>query len=97
MEHSIACTLSPAEHRQRTDELTALAARGLRSREQTADGLRLVFSDSAETDEDLRAVIAAEARCCPFLKLDLTRGAHDLVLEITGPENAQDVIAELFG
>ena len=97
MERSIACTLSPAEYRQRTEELTALAVHGLRSREPTADGLRLVFSDGAHAEEDLRAAIAAEAKCCPFLKLDLTRSAHGLVLEITGPEHAQDAIAELFG
>ncbi len=96
MEHPIACTLSPADYRQRTDELTALAARALRSREQTINGLRLVFSDRLEIEHDLRAAIAAEATCCPFLTLDLTRTAHGLILEITGPATARDVIAELF-
>lgn len=96
MEHSIACTLSPADYQQRTNELTALAARALHSRHQTDDGLRLVFSDSPENEHDLRAAIAAEANCCAFLQLDLTRTAHGLVLEITGPQDAHGVIAELF-
>ena len=96
MEHPIACSLSPAGYRQRTDELTALAARALRLRVQTDGGQRLVFSDSAETEHDLRAVIAAEATCCGFLKMNLTRTAHGLELDITGPQDAQGVLAELF-
>jgi hypothetical protein len=96
MERPIACTLSPADYRQRTDELTALAAAALRSREQTDGGQRLVFSDSAETEHDLRAAIAAEANCCAFLEMNLTRTADGLVLDITGPRDAQGVIAELF-
>jgi hypothetical protein len=96
MEHPIACTLSPAGYRQRTDELTALAGRALRSREQTTGGHRLVFSNTAGVERDLRAAIAAEAHCCAFLELDLTRTPDGLVLDITGPREAQSVIAELF-
>jgi hypothetical protein len=68
----------------------------LRSREQTADGERLVFADDPETEHELRAVIAAEASCCAFLRMDLTRAGDGLVLDIAGPRDARPIIRELF-
>ncbi len=96
MDQPIACVLRPAEFRGRIDELSALAARALRSREPTADGERLIFTDSEGTERALRAAIAAESRCCAFLRMDLRRSGDSLVLEITGPDDARPVIAELF-
>lgn len=96
MDAPIACTLSPGEYRGRTSKLAALAGRALRSREQTPDGERLVFVHSRDTERELRTVIAAESRCCAFLRMDLQRAEDDLVLEIAGPEDARPVIAELF-
>ena len=96
MEQPIACTLTPDEYRARTADLAALAARALRSREPTADGARLTFADSPETEADLRAAIAAEATCCAFLCMDLERRDEGLVLDIAGPQDAQPLIAEMF-
>jgi hypothetical protein len=96
MEPPIACTLSPAEYRNRTGELAALAARALRSRDRTAGGERLVFEDSPETERELRAAVAAESRCCAFLRMDLRRADEGLVLDIAGPKDARPIIAELF-
>jgi hypothetical protein len=96
MEQPIACTLSPGQYEERTSELATLAARALRSREPTADGERLTFTDSADTERELRAVIAAESSCCAFLRMDLRRGDDELVLEIAGPQDARPIIAELF-
>ena len=92
----IACTLTPSAYRDRTAELAGLARRALRSREQTAHGERLVFADNPETEHELRAVIAAEASCCAFLRMDLTRAGDGLVLEIAGPQDARPIIRELF-
>jgi hypothetical protein len=96
MDHPIACTLSAAQYQQRTRELAALAARALRTRERTADGERLVFADGAGVERELRAVIAAEASCCAFLRMDLARRDDGLVLDIAGPDDARPIIAELF-
>ena len=92
----IACTLTPGEYADRIGELAALAARALRTREQTVDGERLVFADSAATERQLRAVIAAEAGCCAFLRMDLQRTGEGLVLDVAGPHDARPIIAELF-
>jgi hypothetical protein len=96
MEQPIACTLTADQFRDRTDELAALAARALRSREHTPDGERLIFTDTAETEAELRAAIAAEASCCAFLRMDLQRRDEGLVLDIAGPRDARPVMAELF-
>lgn len=92
----IACTLTPDRYDARTAELAALAARALRTREQIAAGERLVFTDTPEMERELRTVIAAESRCCAFLTMDLIRTGDGLVVDITGPQDARRVIAELF-
>ena len=96
MEQPIACTLRPGEYQDRTGELAALAAQALCSRTQTADGERLIFTDDADIERELRAVIAAEASCCAFLRMELERTEEGLVLDIAGPQDARPVIAELF-
>lgn len=94
MDSPIACTLGTRDYAAHVDALSALAAEALRSREPTPRGERLVFALDAE--RRLRDVIAAEAACCPFLRLDLRRRRDALVLEISGPEDARPVIAALF-
>jgi hypothetical protein len=42
------------------------------------------------------AAMEAEATCCSFLSLTLERDGNRLLLDITGPEMAQPLIAELF-
>jgi hypothetical protein len=92
----IACTLTPARYAVRTGDLAALAARALRSRRPTDTGARLLFTDTPEIEAELRAVIAAEASCCPFLQIGLQRVEAGLELDIAGPAEARPVIAELF-
>ena len=87
---TIACTLTSAELRARRDRVTVLAERSLRAR----DGSRLVFDAAAEPA--LRELVALEAECCPFLTLDLRRAGDELVLTITGPDEAAPIIAELL-
>jgi hypothetical protein len=96
MDHPIACTLAPGEYGDRTAQLTALAGRALRQREQTPDGERLIFTDSPDTERELLAVIAAESRCCTFLRMDLQRVDDGLVLDVAGPHDARPIIAALF-
>ena len=94
MDTPIACTLDARGLAARVDELSAVAAEALRSRERTPRGERLVFAPGAE--RRLRDVVAAEAACCPFLRLELRRAPDALVLDISGPRDALPVIAALF-
>jgi hypothetical protein len=95
MEAPIACTLSADERAGRAAEVAALA-RVLRSREPTATGERMTFEDGDWVEDGLREFIAAEARCCPFLQMDLHHHDYGLVLDVAGPEQARSIIAEMF-
>ena len=96
MDTPIACTLPPERYAGRTAELAALTARALRSRVAISGGERLVFADAPGVEDELRAAIAAEQVCCAFLRLGLKRADAGLTLDITGPDEALPIIAELF-
>jgi hypothetical protein len=96
MHEPIACTLTGADYAARMDQLAAIARDALRSREPIDGGARLVFDASDGTERTLRDVFAAEARCCSFLRFDLRRTGDTLEVEVTGPEAAKPIIAELF-
>lgn len=92
----IACTLSAGAYRDRTAALSALAVRALTARATIDGGQRLTFVDSRSVERELRAAVAAEASCCSFLTMRLRRADGGLELEVTGPEQARPIIAELF-
>lgn len=94
MDTPIACTLDARAYAARVGSLSALAAAALRSRAPIPGGERLVFAPHAESR--LRDVVAAEAACCPFLRLELRHAPDGLVLDVSGPEDARPVIAALF-
>jgi hypothetical protein len=96
VDQPIACTLNAADYTERTQDTAELARRALRSRQPIPDGTRLTFEASADTERQLREIVAAEARCCAFLRMDLRLGADALILDITGPAEAEPIIAELF-
>jgi hypothetical protein len=96
VEQPIACTLTAADYAARTEDIAELTRRALRSREPIPSGTRLTFEAGGDTERQLRDVIAAEARCCAFLRMDLRPSADALILEITGPSGAEPIIAELF-
>ena len=96
MDQPIACTLSAADYARRMRDTRELARRALVSRQPILDGARLTFAPGADIERRLRTIIAAEARCCAFLRMDLRRATDALVLEVTGPAEADPIIAELF-
>ena len=90
----IACTLTATESRDRAGEVGRLARTALLARHRIDGGVRMIFDKAAR--ERLEVLVAAEAECCPFLAMDLRAGEGGLVLEVTGPEAAAPIIAELF-
>jgi MerR family transcriptional regulator, copper efflux regulator len=96
MDQPIGCTLSAADYAERAQDTHELARRALRSREQIPEGARLTFEPGADTERRLREIVAAEARCCAFLRMDLRSADDALVLDVTGPAEAEPIIAELF-
>jgi hypothetical protein len=93
----IACTLTPDGMTARRALMDALAADGLLGRTATDTGLRLRLKDTAEIERRTRELVAAESRCCAFLDFELRRQGGELVLDISGPEDAQPVMSMFFG
>ena len=96
MDQPVACSLTAAAYAERLCELRALGRSALLARDRIAGGERLVFRDAPDVERALRAAIEAEAECCPFLTMTLERRGGRLVLEVSGPEEAQPVIAALW-
>jgi hypothetical protein len=92
----IACTLSPDGMSARLALIDALAADGLLDRTPTASGLRVRLRDTPDIERRTRDLVAAESACCAFLDFALGRENGDLVLDITGPQDARAVIDMFF-
>jgi hypothetical protein len=91
----IACTLSAAEMPARRAEM-ALIAHDLVSAETHADRGVLRFRAGARTRERVAAFVAAESRCCPFLRMELRDEPGALTLTVAGPPGSEPVVHELL-
>jgi hypothetical protein len=96
MEQTIACSLNAADYAARRQQTAEIARDALMSRDLVEGGARLTFAATDATERELREVIAAEADCCSFLRFELDRDGETLRLNVTGPADAQPIIAELF-
>jgi hypothetical protein len=92
----IACTLTAAGMAARMALIEALAADGLLDRTQTEMGMRVRLLDRPDIELRTRELVAAESKCCAFLDFRLGRENGDLVLDISGPEDARPVIDMFF-
>lgn len=91
----IACSLGATELPERLAEMAAIGRDSLIETDTTPVRAQLRFHDRAGTRERLEAVVAAESRCCAFLRMSV-RSEHDAVaLTIEAPAGAEPVLAEL--
>lgn len=93
----IACTLTGAQMPERLAEIAAIGRDSLVSVEDALAVPVLLFRDDSQTRERLEAVVAAESRCCAFLKLDLREDFDGLRLTISGPNAAAPIVSDLVG
>ena|SRR5215217_5267455 len=91
----IACTLTPDGMTARLALIDTLAADGLLERTPTDAGLRVRLRDTPEIEQRTLELVDAESKCCAFLDFDVRRDDGELVLDISGPEDARPII-ELF-
>lgn len=87
------CSLDEAALAERRERWRRLAARALNSAERTPDGARQRLRASAGVEGELRELIALEADCCPTLSFELSVVEEELLLEVRGPAEAEDVLA----
>jgi hypothetical protein len=88
----IACSLDAADLSQRVAEIGALGREALVGAE-VAPG-RAVLRFASGVHDRVAAIVAAEAKCCPFLDLRVTDEPDAVVLEIGAPADAQPVLEE---
>jgi len=88
----IVCTLTPAGLTDRLALIDALAANGVLARTPTASGIRVRLRDTPDIERRTRELVVAESQCCAFLSFELGRDDGDLVLDVSGPEEARPMI-----
>jgi hypothetical protein len=93
-EPPIACTLTEAEMPARRLEMAAIA-RDLVSAAAQETHAVLRFGQAPATRERVAAFVAAESRCCAFLRMELRDDPDALTLTIDGPPGAEPVLGEL--
>lgn len=59
-------------------------------------GVRARFAAEPGLEQELRALIALEAECCAFLAIALHATDRGLLLDVTGPPEAQAIIDGMF-
>jgi hypothetical protein len=99
MDQPIACNLTEAQMRERRLEvLEPFRAQTHRS-ELLPNGIAYTLEISQDTLVNLAQLVDLERRCCPFLSFAIIIKAADsaIRLEITGPPEAQAMIADFFG
>ena len=92
-----ACSLSAAEGAERAARWRALLDTHLLSRTATTFGQRLAFPSDPEVIGELDALVAAERDCCPFLDLTIERFDHAVILGVSGPPEAAEIVETMFG
>jgi hypothetical protein len=91
----VACSLGADALGRRLAQIAALGSESLLSRSSKGETRVLRFRSDPQTRRRLEEIVAAEARCCPFLDLDITDEGDELALRITAPRDAAPLADEL--
>lgn len=91
----IACALHPESVGERFEDWNRILA-SAKARTAIPDGVRVVFHRDVDAGA-LASLAAAEQTCCSFFRFDISIGADEVALVVTGPDDAQPVIAAVFG
>jgi hypothetical protein len=93
-EPPIACTLAAADRPARRKEMAAIARDLVCADAHEAHAVLRLRPDDG-TRERVAAFVAAESRCCAFLRMELRDEPDALTLTIDGPAGAEPVVGEL--
>jgi hypothetical protein len=92
----IACTLPLTDVPDRLALIRALADEALLDHRPIDGGVRWRFRDATGVEARVREVAQLESRCCGFLAFQVRRDADAIVLDITGPSEARNVMEAFF-
>ena len=88
----LACSLETGALEQRLERWRRLNEAELIDARRGPASAILRYRARGEAEGELRELVRLERECCPFLELSLERGDDVLVLEVTGPAEAAEVI-----
>ena len=92
----VACSLTPAGLAEQADRWRRLGARALTGQEKTADGIRLSFRAEPGAEQELRALAAVEAGCCPWASWAVRASAARLVLDVRAAGDGVAALHDMF-
>lgn len=94
--HALACTLTPEDFRGRRALVAGLLRRSGGRVTPVPGGAQARFVAGSEIEPELQELVKLEAECCGFLSIAVRSSDDKLVLEVTGPPQAQALIADLL-
>ena len=92
----VACSLTMAGLAEQAGHWARLAARAMTGHTMTPDGFRLGFRPEPGIEEELRALVAVETRCCPWATWTVQVSATQLVLEVRAAGDGITVLHGMF-
>jgi DNA-binding transcriptional MerR regulator len=90
------CTLDPTTMRGRIGDWQTVMARGT-SRSPIPGGSAITFDTDPDLLADLARLVAEERSCCSFFDFTLSVTEDGTRFEVRAPEEAQDMLAAVFG
>ena len=99
MDLPIECSLTESELRERRTTILASMQNHVIDTTSLPDGYRYELKTDADTLPKLAELVSIEHECCRFLtfKIVVEAGSSRVRLEVTGPPEAKQMIADFFG
>lgn len=86
---AIACELGAGQASTQAQRWMQLGRHAGLGRVETADGLWIRFRDKPEVEQELRALVAVESRCCAWAHWHVYRAGGELIMQVSStPEGA---------
>jgi uncharacterized membrane-anchored protein len=92
----VACSLTQAGLAEQVGRWERLAARAMTAREQTGHGIRVTFRPGTGAEEELRALVDVESRCCPWATWMVRANGARLVLDVRSSGDGVAALHAIF-
>jgi hypothetical protein len=92
----VACTLNATDLKSQRERWINIGTNFGRSREETDDGLRLVFDDHAAVETELQALVAVENECCSWAAWSVEREDGALVMRARSHGEGIETLHTMF-
>jgi hypothetical protein len=97
--HTLVCTLTSAEMKERKATVIANLQKELIEKKELKDGYAFKFKGTDAMVDELTSFIKTERECCSFFTFNLSVAGDKSAawLELSGPEGAKDFIKTELG